>query len=110
MDNIDLLQVQVDTIGIVWAAKEVYSRGLYVHFLWIEHNSILVGYPLEVLQMGIMFCHSMTMYGDVIGNSNTSRAFFEELVHLLLEDVLWADQAKGKMQETVPSKGAVEGS
>ena len=78
--------------------------------LWIEHNSILVGYPHEVLQMGVMFCLSMTMYDDVISNSNTSGVLFEELVHLLLEDVLWTDQVKGKMQETVPPKGAVEGS
>ena len=59
-----------------------------MHFLWIEHNSILAGYLHEVMQMGIMFCLSETMYGDVIGDSDTSRAFFEELVHLLLEDVL----------------------
>ena len=48
------------------------------------------------------------MYSDVIGDSDTSRAVFEELVHLLLEDVLWTDQAKGKVQEAVPPKGAVE--
>ena len=59
--------------------------------------------------MGIMFCLGVTMYSDVIGNSNTSRALFEELVHLLLEDVLSADQTKGKMQEMVPPKGAVKG-
>ena len=59
-----------------------------MHFLWIEHNSILAGYLHEVSQMGIMFCLSVTMYGDVIGDSDTSRALFEELVHLLLEDVL----------------------
>ena len=81
-----------------------------MHFLWVEHNSILVGYLHEVPQMDIMFCLSVTMYGDIIGNSNTSRALFEELVHLLLEDVLRADQTKGKMQKTVPPKGAVEGS
>ena len=61
------------------------------------------------MQMGIMFCLSATMYGDVIGNSDTSRALFEELVHLLLEDVQWADQTKGKTQEMVPPKGAVKG-
>ena len=81
-----------------------------MHFLWIEHNSILVGYLHEVMQMGIMFCLSATMYGDVISNSDTSGALFEELVYLLLEDVLWADQTKGKTQEAVPPKGAVEGS
>ena len=62
------------------------------------------------MQMGIIFCLSATMYGDVISNSDTSRAFFKELVNLLLEDVLWADQTKGKTQEMVPPKGAVEGS
>ena len=56
-----------------------------------------------------MFYLSATMYSDVICDSNTSRALFEELVHLPLEDVLWADQTKGKMQETVPPKEAVEG-
>ena len=59
-----------------------------MHFLWIEHNFIAVGYLHEVPQMGIMFCLSTTMYGDVIGNSDTSRALFEELVDLLLGDVL----------------------
>ena len=81
-----------------------------MHFLWIKHNSILVGYLHEVLQMGIVFCLSATMYGDVISNSNTYRALFKELVHLLLEDVLQTDQTKGKMQEMVPPKGAVKGS
>ena len=81
-------RVWVDTIGIMQAAKEVYGWGLYMCFLWIEHNSILVVYPHEVLQMGAVFHLSTTMYGDVISDSNTSRAVFEELVHLLLEDVL----------------------
>ena len=59
---------------------------------------------------GVMFHLSATMYGDVIGNSDSSRVLFKELVHLLLEDGLWTDQTKGKMQEMVPPKGAVEGS
>ena len=59
-----------------------------MHFLWVEHNCILAGYLHKVLQTGIMFCLSVTMYVDVIGNSDPSRALFEELVHLLLEDVL----------------------
>ena len=88
MHSIDLCWVWVDTIGIIQAAKEIYRWGLYLCLLQIEHNSILAGYPHEVLQMGIMFCLSATMNGDVIGDSDTSRALFEELVHLLLEDVL----------------------
>ena len=75
--------------------KEVYGWGLYMHFLWVEHNSILAGYLHEVPKMGIMFCLSAAMNGDVIGNSDTSRALFEELVYPLLEDVLQADQTKG---------------
>ena len=59
-----------------------------MHLLWVEHNSILAGYLHEVTQMGIMFYLSVTMYEDVISNFNTSRALFEELVHLLLENVL----------------------
>ena len=55
-----------------------------------------------------MFCLGMAMYGDVICNSDTSLALFEDLIHLFLEDVLGTDQAKGKSQETVSSKGAVE--
>ena len=50
------------------------------------------------------------MYGDVVCNSDASLAFFEDLVHLFLEDVLGADQAKGKSQEVVSTKGTVEGS
>ena len=50
------------------------------------------------------------MYGDVICDSDASLAFFEDLVHLFLEDVLGADQAKGKSQEAVSTKGTVEGS
>ena len=56
-----------------------------------------------------MFCLGTAMYGDVICNSNTSLALFEDLIHLFLEDVLGTDQAKGKSQETVSSEGAVEG-
>ena len=68
--------------------KKVYSWGLYMCFPWVEHNSILAGYLHEVMQMGIMFCLSVAMYGDVISNSNMSRALFKELVNLLLEDFL----------------------
>ena len=49
------------------------------------------------------------MYGDVVCDSNTSLALFEDLIHLFLEDVLGTDQAKGKLQEMVSSKRAVEG-
>ena len=48
------------------------------------------------------------MDGDVIWDSNASLALFEDLVHLLLEDVLGTDQAKGKSQEMVSSEGTVE--
>ena len=50
-----------------------------------------------------MFCLGVAMYGDVICNSNTSLALFEDLIHLFLEDVLGTDQAKGKSQEMVSS-------
>ena len=55
-----------------------------------------------------MFCLTAAFDGDIVCNSNTSLALFEDLVHLLLEDVLGADQAKGKLQEAVSSKGTVE--
>ena len=57
-----------------------------------------------------MFCLCVAMYGDVICDSNTSLAFFEDLIHLFLEDVLGTDQTKGKSQEAVSTKGTVEGS
>ena len=55
-----------------------------------------------------MFHLSMAMYSDVICDSDTSLAFFEDLIHFLLEDVLGTDQAKGKLQEMVSSERAVE--
>ena len=55
-----------------------------------------------------MFCLGAAVYGDVICNSNTSLAFFKDLIHFLLEDVLGTDQAKGKSQEMVSSERAVE--
>ena len=57
-----------------------------------------------------MFHLSLAMYGDVVCNSDASLAFFKDLVHLFLEDVLGADQAKGKSQEAVSTEGTVEGS
>ena len=48
------------------------------------------------------------MNSDVICDSDTSLAFFEDLIHFILEDVLGTDQAKGKSQEPVSSKGTVE--
>ena len=48
------------------------------------------------------------MYSDVICDSDTSLAFFKDLIHFLLEDVLGTDQAKGKSQEVVSSKRADE--
>ena len=55
-----------------------------------------------------MFHLSVAVYGDVICNSDISLAFFKDLIHFLLEDVLGTDQAKGKLQETVSSKRTVE--
>ena len=55
-----------------------------------------------------MFHLSATVESDIVCNSNTSFALFEDLVHLLLEDVLGADQAKGKLQEMVSSKRTIE--
>ena len=51
----------------------------------------------------------MTMDSDIICNSNASSTLFQDLVHLLLEDVLRTDKAQQKMQEMVSSKGTVEG-
>ena len=55
-----------------------------------------------------MFCLSAAMDGDVICNSDASLALFEDLVHLLLEDILGTDNGKVKLQETVSSKRTVE--
>ena len=51
-----------------------------------------------------MFCLSVAMDGNVICDSNTSLAFFKDLIHLLLEDVLGTDEAKWKLQEMVSSQ------
>ena len=48
------------------------------------------------------------MDGDVICYSDASLALFKDLIHLLMEDVLGTDQAKGKLQEMVSSEGTVE--
>ena len=55
-----------------------------------------------------MFCLGLAMDGDVICDSDTSLAFFKDLIHFLLEDFLGTDQAKGKSQEMVSSKRTVE--
>ena len=55
-----------------------------------------------------MFHLSVAMDSDILCNSDTSLALFKDLVHLLLEDVLGADEAKGKLQEMVSSKRTVE--
>ena len=108
MYSIDLSQVWVDTFGIIEAAEEVDGLSLHVLFLWIKHQIIFAGDLHEVSQAGVMFCLSVAMDSDVICNSYASWALFEGLIHLLLEDVLGTDQAKGKSQETASSKGTVE--
>ena len=55
-----------------------------------------------------MFCLSVAMDVDVICDFDASLALFEDLVHLLLEDVMGKDEAKGELQEMVSSKGTVE--
>ena len=55
-----------------------------------------------------MFCLSAAMGSDVICNSDASLALFEDLIHLLLEDVLGTDEAEGESQETVSSEKTVE--
>ena len=56
-----------------------------------------------------MFHIGATMDSDDICDSNASLALFEDMIHLLLEDVLGTDEAKGKSQEMVSSEGTVEG-
>ena len=56
-----------------------------------------------------MFCLSAAMYGNVICDSDTSLAFFKDLIHLLLEGVLGTDQTKGGLKEAVSAKGTVGG-
>ena len=63
---------------------------------------------LWVFCIGHVFCLSVAMDGDLICYSDASLALFEDLIHLLLEDVLGTDQAKGKLQEMVSSEGTVE--
>ena len=55
-----------------------------------------------------MFCLSAARDGDVVCDSNASLVLLSDLIHLLLEDVLGTDKAKGKSQEIVSSKGTVE--
>ena len=55
-----------------------------------------------------MFCLGAAVDSDVICDSNTSLAFFKDLIHFLLEDVLGADQAEGKLQEGVSTEGTIE--
>ena len=55
-----------------------------------------------------MFHLSAAVDGDVICNSDTFLAFFKDVIHLLLEDVLGTDQAQVKSLEMISSKGAVE--
>ena len=57
-----------------------------------------------------MFCLGAAMYCDVVCDSDTSLAFFKDLIHLFLEDVLGTDQTKGESQEAVSTERAVEGS
>ena len=57
-----------------------------------------------------MFHLGAAMHGDVACDSDTSLAFFEDLIHLVLEDVLGTDQTKGKSQEVVSTEGTVESS
>ena len=105
MYSVDLPWVWVDTIGIIEAAKEIDSWSLHMCFLWIKHQILFAG---NLHEAGIMFCLSVAMDSDIICDSDTSLALFKDLVHLLLEDVLGADEAKGKPQETVSSEGTVE--
>ena len=57
-----------------------------------------------------MFCLGVAMYSDVVCDSDTSLAFFKDLIHLFLEDVLGTDQTKGKSQEAISTKRTVKGS
>ena len=64
----------MDTISIVEAAKEIDGLSLLMCFLWIEHQILFVGNLHEVSQVGIMFCLSVAVDGDIICNSDTSLA------------------------------------
>ena len=57
-----------------------------------------------------MFCLSVAMHSDVVCDFDTSVAFFKDLIHLFLEDVLGTDQTEGKSQEVVSTEGTVESS
>ena len=98
----------MDTIGIIEAVKEIDGLSLHMCFLWIKHQIVFVGNLHEISEAGIVFHLHAAKDGDVVCNSNTSLALFEDLIDLLLEDVLGTDEAKGKLQEMVSSKGTVE--
>ena len=108
MYSINLAWVWVDSIGIIETAKEVDGLSLHMCFLGVEHQVIFAGDMHKILWVGIMFCLGAAMYGDVVCDSDTSLALFEDLIHLYLEDVLGTDQAKGKLQEMVSSEGTVQ--
>ena len=58
--------------------------------------------------MGIMFCLSAAVDIGVVCYSSASLALFKDLIHLLLEDVLGTDQAKGSHRKWYLPKGLLK--
>ena len=87
MHKINLLQIWVTPLALYRQTKKFTAGAFTCIFCGLNTTPYLWATYMRFHRWAS--CSAcVTMYGDVISNSDTSRALFKELGHLLLEDVL----------------------
>lgn len=95
-------------MGTIDQSKELDFGGLYVAFLRVEDQSILPGYPYQLMEIQIVFLGVFAMDEDIIHNANGAQALTQDIIHGLLKGILGHLQAKKESDESVPANWAVE--
>ena len=91
-----------------------HSKGLDLHcldetFRSVENKSTFLGNLHEVVEISVMVFVILAVDNDIVGDPDGAWALTEDLIHALLECILWDVQSKGKPLEPEVSDGAVEG-
>ena len=89
---------------VVDISKEGYLSLCNAAFVYVEHESMFTGSLHEVVKSDIVLLEVLFMDAEVISDSSDTGALFQDLVNLLLEDVLAADESWGQASETVSAK------
>ena len=91
--------------------KNVIILSLITHLSRLKTSPCSCATSIRLCKLAFtcMFFPSRTMNCNVGSNTNCSRAFLKDKIHLLLENILSNTGSKGKTSKSKPARRAVEG-